>query len=213
MTEDKVGIAAVTTHVEFARSVDRDILQQIATLNAQGLRALMEASQANPHERPSGATRFDALAGQPQPWSKVSQVPYLLFEWRALEDGWEDREEDWQVHEPHEPRGTWRKCQAWRRFARLATHLTAEICRHRQVAARLLLGMPQLQCERWGVLSLPQIDRYAQRASHQIDLRWPDDGFWQRRVEAAMNDSDESALWRNTLEGIQRLAVLGRSSR
>lgn len=213
MAEDKLGIAAVTTHVEFARSVDRDILQQIATLNSQGLQALIEASQTNPHERPSGVTRLDTLVGQPEPWLKVSRAPFLLFEWRAIGDGGDDREQDWQVHEPHDPRATWRKREAWRRFARLATHLTAEICRHRQVAACLLLGMPQPQCARWAALSLPQIDRCAQQASHQIDLRWRDDGFWQRRVEAAMNEGDESALWRNTLEGIQRLAALGRSSR
>lgn len=213
MAEDKGGIAAVTTHVEFARSVDRNILQQIATLNSQGLQALVEASRMNPHERVSGVTRLDTLVGQPEPWSKVSQAPFLLFEWRALEGGCDDREQDWQVHEPHDPQGGWRKAEVWRRFARLATHLTAEICRHREGAARLLLGMPQPQCERWAALSLSQIDRYAQRATHQIDLRWRDDGFWQRRVEAAMNEGDESALWRNTLEGIQRLAVLGRSSR
>jgi hypothetical protein len=210
MTEDKLGIAAITTHVEFARSVDRDILQQIAILNLQGLQALIEASQTNPHERPSGVTRLDTLVGQSEPWSKVSQAPFLLFEWRALEDWSENDEEDWQVHEPL---GIWRKAEVWRRFARLATHLTAEICRHRQVAARLLLGMPQPQCTRWAALSLPEIDRHAQQASYQIDLRWRDDGFWQRRVKAAMNEGDESALWRNTLEGIQRLAVLGRSNR
>jgi hypothetical protein len=73
--------------------------------------------------------------------------------------------------------------------------------------------MPQPQCTRWAALSLPEIDRHAQQASYQIDLRWRDDGFWQRRVKAAMNEGDESALWRNTLEGIQRLAVLGRSNR
>jgi hypothetical protein len=213
MAEDNASFAAVTTHVEFTRSVDRDILQQICALNVQGLQALATAAGDEPAGRPTGIVRLESWAASAQQWRELSHTPFFLFEWllpaAELNDGREPVRDDWRVNEPE---GMWRRDERWQRFARIATYLTVEICRHRQAAARLLLGMPALQCERWAGLSLAQVDARAQLAAGQLDLRWKNDSFWQRRVQAVIaQEEGQSALWRNTLEGIQRLAVLGRS--
>lgn len=198
MSADKALVTAAITHIEFARSVDRQILRQISDLNLQGLQAIVALRDHLPN-RPTAFAQFDDLARDEALWRRLCSVPFLLFEWRTLTD--------WRVSEPS---GDWREQASWVDFARLATHVSAEICRNRRSAAMLLLGMTAAQCDAWSRLSLMEIDLRAQRAARQIDLRWlSDPRFWQRRLQA-VTASGEEALWRNTLEGMQRLAALAR---
>jgi hypothetical protein len=200
MSADKALMTAAITHVEFARSVDRDVLRQICDLNLRGLQAIAALRDGLP-TRPAAFAQFDDLSRNEDRWHRLSGAPFLLFEWRPLVD--------WRVHEPTD---AWRESAQWVDFARLATHVSAEICRNRRSAAVLLLGMPADQCDAWSRFSLAEIDLRAQRAAQQIDLRWfADPRFWQRRLHAVSASSDD-ALWRNTLEGMQRLAALARPS-
>lgn len=198
MSADNERARAEITRIEFSRSVDRETLRQLAELNARGLRAIMTLGRSS-SGRPALFSQIDDVAPQDSDWQRLGDAPFLMFEWRSLVD--------WQVNEAAE---TWREHAEWAGFARLAAHFSADICRNRRPAARLLLGMPTEQCEAWARLSLVDIDLRAQRASQQIDLRWSTDSrFWQRRLRAATLPGDE-ALWRNTLEGMQRLAALAR---
>lgn len=201
MSPDKRRRSIVTTHVEFNRSVDREVLGQIADLNLRGLQALLALRSAGFSGLPAPLLQFDELGADSDIWQRLGRTPYLLFEWSPLID--------WRVHEPL---CGWRQQAVWTDFARLAAYASAEICRLRRVAAPLLLGMSAGQCDEWAKLALPEVDLRAQQAGQQLGLRWSSDvRFWQRRFQAAASPTDEAALWRNTLEGVQRLAVLGRS--
>lgn len=198
MSADNNQAMAAMTRIEFNRSVDREILRQLTELNVRGLRAMQNLGEATLR----GSSMWSRLTG-PMPdeaaWRRFGDAPFLLFEWRALPD--------WRVNEGVEG---WSGHPDWSNFARLATHMSAEICRNRRPAARFLLGMSAEQCEAWARLSWADIDLHAQRASRQIDLRWGTDlRYWQQRLQAAALPGDE-ALWRNTLEGMQRLAALAR---
>lgn len=198
MSTDSDRAAAAITRIEFHRSVDREILRQLAELNVRGLRTIKALS-----ETVSGRPVMWAQLDEPMPddegWRRVGDAPYLMFEWRSLMD--------WRVHEPTD---AWREHADWLGFARLTTHFSADICRNRRPAARLLLGMSAEQCDAWARLSFADLDQRAQRANQQLNLRWwADSRFWQRRLHAAARPSDD-ALWRNTLEGMQRLAALAR---
>lgn len=198
MSADNALSTAVITRIEFARSVDRDVLRQLADLNLRGLQAIKALRSPSI----GGSSVFASLGGAMADEAlsrRLGDAPFLMFEWRSLAH--------WRVNESAE---VWREQAEWSAFARLAAHFSAEVCRHRRPAALLLLGMPAEQCDAWARLSFAEIDTCAQRASQQIDLRWwTDSPFWQRRLQA-VTDQDDGALWHNTLEGIQRLAALAR---
>lgn len=196
----------VTTNTDFVRSVDRDIVRQIADLNRRGATMLRTALQQQARDLPK------AVASLREPWLALEQgslsafadAPYLLFEIQL------DQAMSSTAQAVAEDSG-WAVLPARAAYARLLCHFAWHTSRMRPAAASLLLGLSPSGCRRLAALELPAVEELAEAASPWVNLRWPEDErFWSLRLKAALG-GERDGLWSSTLAGVQRLASVTRT--
>lgn len=193
--------ATTTTNTDFARSVDRAILREVGDINRRGVRALcVIAAEAPADSLPpaieSWRDRWRSLGDEAQ--AAVADAPYLLFEWRLGTEPLAGATSTWTAH------------PEIRRFARILCHFAWHTSRVRPMAAPLLLGSAATECAALAALDPGALDALAESGGQRVALRWAhDERHWGKRLAAAQ-EADRSALWENTLAGVQRLAATAR---
>lgn len=192
-----------TTNTDFARSVDRAIVREIADMNLRGLRAVRAATtDAAPQSLPPAleSLRVAWQALDDQALTAMADAPYLLFEWRV------------NTERPAGITAGWLAHAEIRRYTRILCHFAWHTSRVRLVAAPLLLGCSPADAAALAGLDLGELDALTESAAERVGLRWAEDiRHWERRLTAAAA-ADRNALWENTLAGVQRLAGKARQT-
>lgn len=198
----------VTTHTDFVRSVDRDIIRQIADINRRGAVMLRDALQQRTRGLPSAvdSVRELWLALEPATLTAFSDAPYLLFE-LGLEPPVTAPIASGQVAIAED---SWQGLSSRAAYARLLCHFAWHTSRMRPAAAALLLGLSPSGCRQLSAMELPAVEELASVAAPRVSLRWAEDErFWRLRLTAAISN-ERDGLWSSTLAGVQRLAAVTR---
>ncbi len=205
----------VTTNTDFVRSVDRDIIRQIADINRRGASMLRTALQQNTQALPKAVESLRELwlALEPTALSSFADAPYLLFEIALEDSAVKPLKTASRADASTDPVSTeWDDLAARAAYARLLCHFSWHTSRMRPAAASLLLGLSPAGCRAFSALELPAVEDLAASAGSRVNLRWADDErFWRLRLTAAISGEREG-LWRSTLAGVQRLAAVTRTA-
>lgn len=192
-----------TTNTDFARSVDRAIVREIADMNLRGLRAVRAAAaEAAPQSLPAALESLREVwrALEDSALIALADAPYLLFDWRLGAERPAGITPGWCAH------------PEIRRYTRILCHFAWHTSRVRLVAAPLLLGCAPADAQALAAIDLAELDTLTETSAERVGLRWAEDvRHWERRLAAAAA-ADRHALWENTLAGVQRLAGKARST-
>lgn len=197
---------------DFPSAIDAEAFRQVAEMNLRGLRVLRDALLEG------RGLDIAAVARLRERWidlddaalQRAAEAPFLLFELSIDAALAARRAAVLAVGDDPRRAAGWCARAPGRAFARLLCHFAWQTSRTAPSAAVLLLGVSPAGCAALRGLSLQQLDAFTEVAGDWLMLRWGDEPrVWAARLAAAAAD-DPERLWKDTLLGLQRLAVLAR---
>ena len=212
MEADNNPRAARPAAEDFPAAADAEAFQQVAEMNLRGLRVLRDALlEGRGLEIPAAAKlRERWLALDDAALQRVADAPFLLFELSLDAALAAQRASRLAVGDDPRRAKLWCARAQGRAFARLLCHFAWQTSRTAPSAAVLLLGVSPAGGAALRSLGLQQLDAFTEIAGDWLTLRWGDEPQrWAGRLAAAAT-GDPDRLWRDTLHGLQRLAVLAR---
>lgn len=214
MEADNNPRAARPVAEDFPAAADPEAFHQVAEMNLRGLRVLRDALLEGRGLEISAAAKLRErwLALDDAGLQRVADAPFLLFELSLDAALAAQRASRLAVGDDPRRATLWCARAQGRAFARLLCHFAWQTSRTAPSAAVLLLGVSPAGGTALRSLGLQQLDAFTEIAGDWLTLRWGDEPkLWAARLAAAAT-GDPDRLRRDTLHGLQRLAVLARPS-